>query len=109
MKVHKDLKYIGVLEDVYYFREPDGSVVTGTASDMEQLAVMTGREEIAKDRHEPGPCAAVLGKKKPSLIDADMEQAAMGIRGAAAAIDSTIFADAEPFDPKQFVTDVIGS
>jgi len=43
------------------------------------------------------------------IIDADLEQAAMGIRGATAAIDSTVFADAEPFDAGKFVSDVIGS
>lgn len=46
MKAHKDLKYIGTLEGVYYFREVDGSVVTGTESDMEKLFVITAREEI---------------------------------------------------------------
>ena len=51
----------------------------------------------------------MAGKPRPSLIDADIEQAAMGIRGAAAAIDSTIFKDAEPFDAGKFVSDVIGS
>ena len=57
----------------------------------------------------PGPCAAVLGKKKPSLIDPDMEQAALGIRGAAAAIDNTIFRDTEPFDTEKAVNDIVGS
>ena len=109
MKVHKDLKYIGTVDGVYYFREIDGSVVTGTESDMERLAAPAGREELANGRYLPGPCAAVLGKKKPSLIDADMEQAAMGIRGAAAAIDNTIFRDAEPFDTEKAVNDILGS
>jgi hypothetical protein len=43
------------------------------------------------------------------IIDADTEQAARGIRGAAAAIDSTIFRDVEPFDPKKAVNDIVGS
>jgi len=107
--IHKDLKYIGTVDGVYYFREIDGSVVTGTESDIEQFAAIAGREELANDRYEPGPCAAVLGKKRLSLIDADVEQAARGIRGAAAAIDSTIFGDAEPFDPKKAVNDIVGS
>ena len=68
MKVHKDLKYIGTVDGVYYFREIDGSVVTGTESDMERLAAPTGREELANGRYLPGPCAAVLGKKKPAPI-----------------------------------------
>ena len=46
---------------------------------------------------------------RPSLIDAETAQAARGIRGAAAAIASTIFADVEPFDPRKFVEDVIAS
>jgi len=46
---------------------------------------------------------------RPSLIDAETAQAAMGIRGAAAAIAGTIFADTEAFDPHRFVGDVIGS
>ncbi len=148
MKVHKDLKYIGTLEGVYYFREVDGSVVTGTESDMEKLAAIAGKEELAAEKikaacaHGVCPdCGAKLafGSRDPcegdyyvcsarcgadhilfplyhkvpgariSLIDADIEQAARVQRGAAAAIDSTIFADAKPFDPEQFVTDVIGS
>ena len=109
MKAHKDLKYIGTLEGVYYFREVDGSVVTGTESDMERLAAPTGREELANDRYEPGPCAAVIGKKRLSLIDADVEQAVRGIRGAAAAIDGTIFRDTELFDPEKTVNDIVGS
>jgi hypothetical protein len=44
-----------------------------------------------------------------SLIDADIEQAAKGIQGAAAAIQNTPFGDAEPFDPKKAVTDLVGS
>ena len=44
-----------------------------------------------------------------SLIDADLLQAALGIRGAAAKIQDTVFADVEPFDPERFVEDVIGS
>jgi len=46
---------------------------------------------------------------RPSLIDAETAQAAMGIRGAAAAIAGTIFADVEPFDPRKAVTDLVGS
>ena len=46
---------------------------------------------------------------RSSLIDAETAQAAMGIRGAAAAIAGTIFADTEAFDPHRFVGDVIGS
>jgi len=46
---------------------------------------------------------------RPSLINAETAQAAMGIRGAAAAIAGTIFADTEPFDPHRFIGDVIGS
>lgn len=46
---------------------------------------------------------------QPSLIDAETAQAAMGIRGAAAAIAGTIFADVEPFDPRKAVTDLVGS
>ena len=44
-----------------------------------------------------------------SIIDSDADRAARGIRGAAAAIDSTIFRDAEPFDPKKAVNDIVGS
>jgi hypothetical protein len=44
-----------------------------------------------------------------TLIDAETAQAARGIRGAAAAIQGTIFADIEPFDPKKAVTDLVGS
>ena len=44
-----------------------------------------------------------------SLIDADIEQAAKGIRGTAAAIQITVFAEDEPFDPKKAVTDLVGS
>jgi hypothetical protein len=40
------------------------------------------------------------------IIDAETKQAAMGIRGAAAAIQDTIFADREPFDPAKFAKDV---
>ena len=50
--------------------------------------------------------------KSPTLsriIDAETAQAAMGIQGAAAAIQGTIFADTEPFDPKKAVTDLVGS
>ena len=50
--------------------------------------------------------------KSPTLtriIDAQTAQAAMGIQGAAAAIQGTIFADTEPFDPKKAVTDLVGS
>ena len=43
------------------------------------------------------------------IIDAEIEQAAMGIRGAAAAISGTPFADVEPFDPEKFVNDIVGS
>ena len=43
------------------------------------------------------------------IIDADTEQAARGIRSAAAAIQNTVFADAEPFDPKKAVNDIVGS
>ena len=61
----------------------------------------------------PGPCAAVIGgerrKQRLSLIDADVLQAASGIRGAATAIQGTIFRDVEPFDPKKAVTDILGS
>ena len=45
----------------------------------------------------------------PSLIDADVDRAARGIQGAAAAIQNTPFRDAEPFDPKKAVTDLVGS
>jgi len=44
-----------------------------------------------------------------SLIDADVDRAARGIQGAAAAIQNTIFADTELFDPKKAVTDLVGS
>jgi hypothetical protein len=44
-----------------------------------------------------------------SIIDSDTEQAARGIRGAAAAIDGTIFGDAVPFDAKKAVNDIVGS
>jgi hypothetical protein len=44
-----------------------------------------------------------------ALIDAETEQAARGIRGAASAIESTRFKDAEPFDAKRAVSDIVGS
>ena len=50
--------------------------------------------------------------KSPTLtriINAQTAQAAMGIQGAARKIQETIFADAEPFDPKKAVTDLVGS
>ena len=43
-----------------------------------------------------------------SLIGADLEQAAMGIRGRAEAIQNTVFADAVPFDAEKMVNDIIG-
>ncbi|MFA6364222.1 hypothetical protein [Methanoregula sp.] len=43
------------------------------------------------------------------MIDADTDRAARDIQGAAAAIESTVFRDAEPFDAKKAVTDVIAS
>ncbi len=49
------------------------------------------------------------GKEYAKIIDADTEQAARVQRGAAAAIDSTIFADVKPFDPKKAVSDIVGS
>jgi L-lactate utilization protein LutC len=73
------------------------------------IARVIDAEEMQRRALLREPCAAVLGKKKPSLIDSDMEQAAMGIRGAAAAIQGTIFADSEPFDPRKAVTDLVGS
>ena len=42
-----------------------------------------------------------------SLIDADIMQTAMGIRGNAARIQETVFKDVEPFDPEKFISDVI--
>ena len=59
------------------------------------------------------PCAAVIGrerrKQRLPLIDADVLQATSGIQGAATAIQGTVFADTEPFDPKKAVTDIVGS
>ena len=146
MKVHKDLKYIGTVEGVYYFREADGSVVTGTESDMERLAIIAGKKELAAEKIKAAcaqgvcpDCGArlVFGSRDPcegdyyvcsagcgadhilfplnhqmprlSLIDAQTAQAAMGIRGAAAAIRGTIFTDTEPFDAKKAVSDIVGS
>ena len=42
------------------------------------------------------------------IIDADLAQAAMGIRGRAEAIQNTVFADAVPFDAEKFVNDTVG-
>ena len=59
------------------------------------------------------PCAAVIGrdrrKQRLPLIGADVLQATSGIQGAATAIQGTVFADTEPFDPKKAVTDIVGS
>ena len=41
------------------------------------------------------------------LIDAELMQASLGIRGAAARIQDTAFSDVEPFDPERFIEDVI--
>ena len=41
------------------------------------------------------------------IIDADLAQAAKGIRGRAEAIQNTVFADAVPFDAEKFCEDVI--
>ena len=54
-------------------------------------------------------CKEFERPKRPSLIDADVLQAASGIQGAATAIQGTIFRDAEPFDAKKAVTDIVGS
>lgn len=44
-----------------------------------------------------------------TLIDADIDTAARGIRGASAAIDRTLFRDQEPFSPEKFVNDRVAS
>lgn len=47
------------------------------------------------------------GDEMTGLIDAELMQASLGIRGAVARIQDTVFADVEPFDPEQFITDVV--
>jgi hypothetical protein len=57
-----------------------------------------------------GPCEPCdWNGNVPPIIDAETQQAAMGIRGAAAAIQDTMFADREPFDPRKTVRDLVGS
>ena len=41
------------------------------------------------------------------VIDAELMQASLGIRGSAARIQETVFKDVEPFDPERFIEDVI--
>ena len=43
------------------------------------------------------------------IIDADTLQAAQRMKEMNAELEGSIFADAKPFDPEKFVTDVIGS
>ena len=59
-----------------------------------------------------GPILFPLGEGPRALsplLDADLLQAARDIRRSAAAIASTPFADAKPFDPEKFVNDIVGS
>lgn len=49
-----------------------------------------------------------ISRRPGSFLDAETAQAAMGIRGRAAAVQRTMFADREPFDTQQFVDECGG-
>ena len=59
--------------------------------------------------HTVGSCAHFRFGAITPILDSDTLQAGTGIRGAAAAIQDTMFADREPFDPKKFTRDRVGS
>ncbi len=57
----------------------------------------------------PAKISPKLSRHINSLIDADLAEEARGIRARAAAIQSTVFADATPFDAERAVQDLVGS
>jgi hypothetical protein len=71
------------------------------ASDLEELQNIQREDRADRVRADK--------EDEEPIIDAETQQAAMGIRGAAAAIQGTMFADREPFDPRKTVKDLVGS
>ena len=59
--------------------------------------------------HTVGSCAHFRFGAITPILDSETLQAGTGIRGAAAAIQNTMFADREPFDPEHCVRDRVGS
>ncbi len=87
----------------------NGETAKGTVSEFRKVNVCPTPAATC-DYHRGYLCRRARACSSAGLIDAETVQAAQGIRAAAAAaIQDTIFPDTQPFNPRKFIGDVIGS